>query len=242
MKKINCIIADDEMLAREVIENHISKLDNLNLVGACATGIEAYSMLNKQAVDLLFLDINMPQLTGLALLKTLKDPPAVILTTAYREFALDGYELGVIDYLLKPIAFERFLKAIDKYINVSGLKLFPALGEQFPLNQEDKPDFIYIKFNKKMVRILLEDIIYLEGLKDYVKVHTPTETIITYQTLTHFTEKLPVDAFMRVHRSYIVSLRHITAYSSSLIEIGKVEIPIGGVYAKAVMTLLHKGD
>ena len=242
MKKINCIIADDEMLAREVIQNHISKLDNLNLVGTSATGIEAYSMLNTQAVDLLFLDINMPQLTGLALLKTLKDPPAVILTTAYREFALDGYELGVIDYLLKPISFERFLKAIDRYINISGFKSSPFLGEQLPTSQADKPDFIYIKFNKKMIRVLFKDIIYLEGLKDYVKVHTLTGTVITYQTLTHFNEKLPADLFMRIHRSYIVSLRHIKAYTTSMVEIGNAAIPIGSVYAKSVMTLLHRGD
>lgn len=242
MKKINCVIADDEMLAREVIQSHVSKLDNLNLVGTCANGIEAYAVLNTQHVDLLFLDINMPQLTGLALLKTLKNPPAVILTTAYREFALDGFELGVIDYLLKPISFERFLKAINKFMNTTGLLSKIASSEQISKDQAVEPDFIDVKFNKKMIRILFKDIIFLEGLKDYVKVHTTTDTVVTYQTLSHFNEKLPIDSFLRVHRSYIVSLRHITAFSATLIEIGKTEIPIGGVYARTVSASLNQRD
>lgn len=234
---INCIIADDEELARGIIESYVGRLDNLNLVATCTNGAEVYNALKSNAVDLLFLDIKMPQLSGIELLRTLKNPPLVIMTTAYREFALEVYELNVIDYLLKPISFERFLKAIDKYefirnpgnITTPGP---PAAGVSNPA------DFMYIKSDKKMVRVLLNDILYIEGLKDYVKIHTADKTVITYQTLTYFEEKLPADGFIRVHRSFIISTAHISAYSATQVEIGKQVIPIGNTYAKDVMKRL----
>jgi DNA-binding LytR/AlgR family response regulator len=238
MKKISCIIADDEPLAREVIERHVLKIEQLHLAATCSNGIEVFNALKTKHADLLFLDIQMPHLTGIELLRTLKNPPAIIITTAYREFAIEGYELNVIDYLLKPISFERFLKAIDKYELLNN-SIQIKTAASIPHDKQDDKAFIYIKSDKKMVRVMLNDLLYIEGLKDYVKVHTAEGSIITYQTLTYFEEKLTDNQFVRVHRSYIVSLNHINAYSATQIEIGKVSIPIGSSYAKDVFKKLN---
>ena len=239
MKKINCIIADDEALAREVIITHVQKVEYLCLVATCSNGVEVFNTLKTKSADLLFLDIQMPHLTGIELLRTLKDPPAVIITTAYREFAIEGYDLNVIDYLLKPVSFERFLRAIDKYEllkNPANAKITSNMPDD---RRDDSKAFIYVKSDKKMIRVLFKDLFYIEGLKDYVRVHTAGGPIITYQTLSYFEEKLSNNHFIRVHRSYIVSLDHINAYSATQIEIGKVSIPIGSSYAKAIFKKLN---
>jgi DNA-binding LytR/AlgR family response regulator len=238
MKKINCIIADDEALAREVIATHVQKTEHLSLVASCTNGIEVFNVLKSKPADLLFLDIQMPHLTGIELLRTLKDPPAVIITTAYREFAIEGYDLNVIDYLLKPVSFERFLRAVDRYELLKNPAITKITGHAADDRKDDSKAFIYIKSDKKMIRVLFKDLFYIEGLKDYVRVHTAGESIITYQTLTYFEEKLSNNHFIRVHRSYIVSLNHINAYSATQIEIGKVSIPIGSSYAKDVFKKL----
>jgi DNA-binding LytR/AlgR family response regulator len=232
LKKITCVIADDEPLARDVIRRHISQLDRLHIVATCMNGLEAFTAIKNTQADLLFLDIQMPNLTGIELLRTVKNPPAVILTTAFSEFALEGYELNVIDYLLKPISFERFLKAIDKFetwVNPgnSGVVLERGAFDRIE-------PFIYVKADKKMVKIFLKDIMYMEGLKDYIKIHTCNHEVVTYQSLTYFTEKLPADLFTRVHRSYIVALAHINSFSAIEINIGDAVIPIGSTYAREV--------
>lgn len=234
---INCMIADDEALAREIIEGYIHKLDQLNLVAVCSNGTEVYNALKVNTVDLLFLDIQMPHLTGIELLRIVKNPPLVIMTTAHREFALEGYELNAIDYLLKPISFDRFLKAVDKYesIKAPGSKV---AEQPVATIKDDQQAFIYVKADKKMVRILLKDILYIEGLKDYVKIQLADKMIITYQTMSYFEEKLSANHFIRVHRSYIVSLDHISAYSATQIDIGNSPIPIGGSYGKEVLKRL----
>jgi len=240
MKKIDCIIADDEVLAREVIESHVNKIDRLNIVATCNNGAAVFNGLKTHKPDLLFLDIQMPHLTGIELLRTLKNPPAVIITTAYRDYAIEGYELNVIDYLLKPISFERFLKAIDKYemwVEPGKKETVVSITEEPKSNDEA---FIYIKSNKKMIRLMLGDILYIEGLKDYVKIHSSGQDYITYQTLTYFDEKLPADNFLRVHRSYIISTRYINAYTATHIEIGKENIPIGNTYAREVLAKLNR--
>lgn len=240
MKKIDCIIADDEALAREVIESHVRKIDRLNIVATCNNGAAVFNALKSHKPNLLFLDIQMPHITGIELLRTLKNPPAVIITTAYRDYAIEGYELNVIDYLLKPISFERFLKAIDKYgmwVEPDKKEILATLAEE-PRSSDHA--FIYIKSNKKMIRLMLADILYIEGLKDYVKIHTPGQDYITYQTLTYFDEKLPADSFLRVHRSYIVSTRHINAYTATYIEMGTENIPIGNTYAREVQAKLSR--
>lgn len=180
MNNINCIVADDEELARGIIEGYIRKLPQLMLTASCTNGTEVYNTLREQPADLLFLDIKMPQLTGIELLRTLKDPPLVIMTTAYREFALESYELNVIDYLLKPVSFERFLKAVNKYeyiTNPAG-RITPSV--QSGNRAQEELSFIYVKSDKKMVRVLIRDIVYIEGLKDYVQLHTTDKMIITY--------------------------------------------------------------
>jgi DNA-binding LytR/AlgR family response regulator len=238
MKKINCLIADDEQLAREIMENYVRRLDKLNLAARCSNGAEVYNALSSQSFDLLFLDIQMPQLTGIELLRTLKNPPAVILTTAYREYALEGYEFNVIDYLLKPISFERFLKAVDKYESW----IHPGrgiMGDTAPETAGNQDAFMYVKADKKMTRVALTDLLYIEGVKDYVKLHLVNKTIITYQTLTYFEEKLSANHFVRTHRSYIVSLKHIDAYTATQVEIGKVSLPIGTAYGKEAMKRLE---
>lgn len=238
MKQINCLIADDEEIARGIIETYVNRLDKLNLVAMCSNGTEVYNALKVNQIDLLFLDIQMPHLTGIELLRTLKNPPPVIMTTAYREFALEGYELNVIDYLLKPISFERFLKAIDKY---ESIKNTDNITLAVPVKEitNDLEGFMYVKSDKKMVRVLLKDLLYIESLKDYIKIHLTDKTIITYQTLTYFEEKLSANHFIRIHRSYIISFHHISAYSATQVEIGKVSIPIGSSYGKEVLKKLE---
>jgi DNA-binding LytR/AlgR family response regulator len=225
MKTVNCIIADDEPLAREVIETYLQKIDQLRLVTTCVNGVEVFNAIRANSIDLLFLDIQMPQLTGMELLRTLQNPPAVIITTAYREFALESYELNVIDYLLKPVSFERFVKAINRF-------------EMLTKTDEPK-DHLYIKSDKKMVRVMLKDLLYIEGLKDYVKIHTTTGAVITYQTLASFEERLSGGQFIRVHRSFIVSVDHIHSYSATQVELGKVSIPIGSSYAQQIFKQLN---
>lgn len=232
------MVADDEEIARGIIETYVNRLDQLNIVAMCSNGTEVYNALKTDQVDLLFLDIQMPHLTGIELLRTLKNPPPVIMITAYREFALEGYELNVIDYLLKPVSFERFLKAIDKYESIRNIdNVIP--NSQLKETRNDLEAFMYVKSDKKMVRVLLKDLLYIEGLKDYVKIHLADKTIVTYQTLTYFEEKLSANHFIRVHRSYIISLHHIDAYSASYIEIGKIQIPIGSSYGKDVLKKLE---
>lgn len=238
MKKINCVIADDEALARDIIKMHIKQLDRLNIVAVCTNGLEVFTAIKNTQPDLLFLDIQMPQLTGTDLLRTIKNPPATIITTAFPEFALEGYELNVIDYLLKPISFERFLKAIDKYETWLNPGNSNAAVEAHGGVHRIDP-FIYVRAEKKMVKILLKDILYMEGLKDYVKIYTLHGGVITHQTLTYFTDNLPADLFMRVHRSFIVSLIHIDSFSATEINIGKNPIPIGSTYTREVMQKLN---
>lgn len=237
MKKINCVVADDELLAREVITGHLSMLDHISILATCSTGLQVYDTIKGTDVDLLFLDIQMPQLTGIELLRTIKNPPGVIITTAYPEYAVEGYELDVIDYLLKPITFNRLLKAVDKFERRSNPDL--KLQQDFKTVDLTLNDaFIYVKSEKKMVRITIKEIIYIEGLKDYVKIHTVNSKIITYKTMTYFEEKLPASQFMRVHRSFIVSLRHITSYSASELTLDQDVISIGSTYLKDVSRIL----
>jgi len=239
LKKISCIIADDEALARDVIKRHVGQLDRLSVAAVCANGVEVFTAIKNTQADLLFLDIQMPQLTGIDLLRTVKNPPAVIITTAFPEFAIEGYELNVIDYLLKPISFARFLKAIDKYeLWVSPGHLPAVKGGQRDIFDRIDP-FIYVKADKKMVKILLKDILYLEGLKDYIRIHTLHGQLTTYQTLNYFTENLPADFFIRVHRSFIVAAMHISSFTATEINVGKKAIPIGSTYSREVNQKLN---
>jgi DNA-binding LytR/AlgR family response regulator len=239
--KIKCLIVDDEPLALDVLETFVQRLDNLELVGRCSNAVEAYNYLQTEDVDLIFLDIQMPKLTGIEFLKSLSNPPKVIFTTAYRDYAVEGYELNAIDYLLKPIAFERFLKAVAKVTSVTQPAAAPTVATpHVASNYQDA--YIYLKADKKMVKVMLADILYIESLKDYIRVKTDTKEVISYQKISFLEEKLPKDKFLRIHRSFIVALDKVQAFSATTVELGKVEIPIGRFYKNDVLQVLGKNN
>ncbi len=234
---IKCLIVDDEPLALDVLEAYIDRLDDLELVGRLDNAVEAFNVLQKEEVELLFLDIQMPKLTGIDLLKNISDPPQVIFTTAYRDYALQGYELDVVDYLLKPISFDRFLRAVNKVIQQSSRDSSPASATTEDLDSGEA--HIYLKSDKKMVKIPLADILYIESLKDYIRVFTPEKNVTAYQRISFMEEKLPSHKFIRVHRSFIVNLDKVDAYSTPSVEVGGKEIPIGRNYRQDVLKALN---
>jgi DNA-binding LytR/AlgR family response regulator len=232
---MKCIIVDDEPLAIEILESYVSKIESLKLEGAFRNAVDAFTYLQSHHVDLVFLDIQMPKLSGIDLLKSLKNPPKVIFTTAFREYAIEGFELEVADYLLKPIPFERFLKAVAK--------VSPAASQQLPAptRNDTPPDgFVYFKVDKKMIKTRMNEILYIESIKDYVKVRTLDKEIITQQKISYLEESLPKETFIRIHRSFIVNRDRIDAYSATDVEMGKHMIPIGRNYKNDVIKLLSK--
>ncbi len=239
------MIVDDEPLALDVLETFIQRLENLELVCRCNNAVEAYGCLQSEHIDLLFLDIQMPKLTGIDFLKSLANPPKVIFTTAYRDYAVEGFELNALDYLLKPIAFERFLKAVSKASALeqqTAAPAAPALTAASASTQDYKEAFIYLKADKKMVKVMLSDILYIESLKDYIRVKTETKEIISYQKISFLEEKLPTDKFLRIHRSFIIALDKIQAFSATAVDIGKTEIPIGRFYKNEVLQVLNQNN
>lgn len=237
--KTKCLIVDDEPLARDLMRNHINKLENFQIVAECGDAMKALHELRNQTVDLMFMDIQMPQITGIEFLKTLRNPPKVIITTAYREYAIEGFELDVVDFLLKPITFERFLKSINKYYQTNTEEVRGPLRENnHSLNNSDD-DYIYVKENKKVIKVHLHDILYIEGLSEYVQIFTEKGKIITKNSMNNMASKLPDPGFMRIHKSYIVSLAKIQAFTSSTIEIPGKKLPIGRSYKNAVVEALQ---
>ena len=230
---IKCLIVDDEPPAREIIRRYIEQIPTLELIGECGNAIQALGFLQKQRVDLLFLDIRMPQLNGNDFLKTIKNPPKVIFTTAFPEYALEGYELDIVDYLLKPVTFERFLKAVNKVSQSDNLKT-----EAVPIVEKKNDAFVYFRADRKMVKVMLQDISYIESMKDYVKIVTSNGVIITKQSISSVEAMLPEKNFIRIHRSFIVSLQKIKTFTAELIEIDKTAIPIGKLYRNGVMKVL----
>ncbi len=231
---IRCLIVDDEPPAREIIRRYIEQVPALQLAGECGNAVQAFTLLQQQSIDLLFLDIRMPQLNGNDFLKALKNPPKVIFTTAYAEYALEGYDLDVIDYLMKPIPFDRFLKSVNKAYQQTIQK-----NEVSAAVDEKKTDsFVYFRADRKMVKIMLQDILYIESMKDYIKVFTKNGTIITKQSISSVESMLPEKEFIRTHRSFIVASRHIRSFTSELIEINNAEIPIGKLFRNTVMKTL----
>lgn len=231
---IRCLVVDDEPPAREIIRRYIDQVPTLELAGECANAIQALSILQHAPVDLLFLDIRMPQLNGNDFLKTLKHPPKVIFTTAHAEYALEGYELDIVDYLMKPIPFDRFLKAVNKAYQLTSTRMDPLTN-----NEEKKSEsFVYFRADRKMVKVMLYDILYIESMKDYVKIFTSNGTIITKQSISAVEAMLPEKEFVRSHRSFIVATRHIKSFTSELIEIQDMEIPIGKLFRNEVLKVL----
>ncbi|HSK14406.1 MAG TPA: LytTR family DNA-binding domain-containing protein [Phnomibacter sp.] len=236
-RPIRCLLVDDEPLARDVMRRYIDALPQLELAGECANAIEALTFLQQHEVDLMLLDIHMPQLKGHEMLKTLRHPPRVIFTTAYAEYAVDGFELEVVDFLLKPIHFERFIKAINKITSNNGQQSDNDPQNKPQLNNES---YVYFRADRKMVKVMLDDIIFIESMKDYLKVVTTGQAIVTKQSLTSVEAMLPATKFIRIHRSYMVNTLHITSYTHELLEIGKTELPIGKLYRGEVMQRLGK--
>lgn len=224
---IRCLVVDDEPLALDILEDYISKVPFLTLVKTTTSAIEGLSLVQSDAIDLVFLDVQMPELTGIQFLKIINGKCDVILTTAYSQYALDGYELDVVDYLLKPIAFDRFYKAAQKVLQNSGGNL-SAPSE--PSASQGTHDFIFVKTEHKIQKIYLDDILYIEGLKDYISIFTKSERIITLQNMKKMEESLPAKSFIRVHKSYIVAVGKIESIERSRIQIGEKIIPIGDTY------------
>lgn len=237
---MKCIIVDDEPLARQLIASYIERIEGLTLVKACANAIEAFEAVHALPVDLIFLDIEMPKVSGLDFLRSLKNRPKVILTTAYREFAFEAYDLDVIDYLLKPILFERFLRSLSKVYelgpSLSTFALHPTNTDAF----NTKNPYIYFKEDREMVKVFLRDILYIESMKDYVKVKTKDRQIVSYQRISYLEEKLPEDKFLRIHRSYIIALDSVSAYTSNSVKVGATEIPIGRNFKLKALQLLNR--
>lgn len=230
---MKCIIVDDEPLAIEILESYVARVDELELTGSFRNAIAAFSFVQQNPVDLIFLDIEMPKLSGIDFLKTLKNSPKVIITTAYRDYAIEGFELEVVDYLLKPIPFERFLKSVGKVLSS---RIETPTAPQ--VSAQDS--FIYFKVDKKMVKTKIADILYIESIKDYVKVRTADKEIITQQKISYLDESLPRQQFLRIHRSFIVNLDRIDAYTATDVEISKFKVPIGRNYKADVMKVLSK--
>lgn len=235
--KTKCLIVDDEPLARELIRSHVEKLENFEIVAECSNAMKALNLLREMQVDLVFMDIQMPQITGIEFLKTLKHPPKVIITTAYREYALESFELDVVDYLLKPITFERFLKAVNRYyqMNQDGVQLIANKSSE----KSSEEIFIYIKENKKVVKVYLSEIKYIEGLSEYIQIFTDKRKIITKTSMAQMEEKLANENFLRIHKSFIVSISKIEAFTANTIEIQGKELPIGRSFKNAVLGALN---
>lgn len=239
---MNVIIVDDEPLAQDVLETYIEKIPEFNLIKKCSNAFEANETLKNESVDLMFLDIQMPQLTGTDFLKSLSKPPIVIFTTAYPNYAVEGFELNALDYLLKPISMDRFLKAANKAIDQFGLE--QNEGESSGSTSSDNEDFFFVKADKKLIKVNYADILYIEGLKDYVIIRMENDRVITLQTMKSLESKMPVPMFKRIHRSYIVNTGRIKAIVGNMVEITEKgqpkHLPIGKNYREELLSLINK--
>lgn len=224
------MIVDDEPLAADVLKRYAESLPDVEVVGPFHDPRAAFAALQQEHVDILLLDIQMPGITGLQLTQALRNPPAIVFTTAFREFAVEGFELNVLDYLVKPISFERFLKAMDKYYGLTQTKENQSEGTHAS---------IFLRSDKEMVRIVLDDIRVVESLKNYVRIHTRQGDHVVYYTLSYLEGKLPSGKFMRVHKSFLVNLDHVERYSPASVVVNKQEIPIGRTYQEAVLKKLQ---
>ncbi|MBL7922900.1 MAG: response regulator transcription factor [Bacteroidia bacterium] len=231
MNKLKCIIVDDEPLAQEVLERYLMNIRELELVTKCSNALEAFEVLNNETIDLMFLDVSMPVISGLDFLRSLHKAPAVIITTAHPDFALQGYELDVVDYLVKPVSMERFMKAVNKAID--------RVRMAAPPSKSSKADYMFVKSDQKLIRVNFSDIFYIEGMKDYVKIFTREKMIVTLHTMKFFEANLPSDQFIRIHKSYIVNAAGIKSISGNELELHQSRLPIGNSYKESLMRIVH---
>ena len=232
-ESISCLIIDDEAIAREIIVTHLSKIENVHVVASCSNAMEAFNHINNQQVDLVFLDINMPEISGISFAKSINKEIKVIFTTAYRDYAVEGFELKAVDYLLKPISFERLKKAIDTYFDIYGN------AKEKSTSRIDFSEFMFVRSDRKMVKIDYAAIIYIESYSDYLKIHLENKTIVTRETITAIEAKLPKQNFLRIHRSYIIALKHMQSFTSEYITINHQLLPISRTYKKNVLQFLE---
>lgn len=230
MVKLRCVITDDEPMARKGLQGYVEKLGFLELVAVCEDAIQLSNVLKEQSVDLLFLDIEMPYMSGVELLSGLTDPPKVIIVSAYEQYALKGYELDVTDYLLKPVSFERFLKAVNK--------VYDQVAR--PAAAGAEPKFIFVKTTQKMEKIFFRDILFVEGMENYVSIQTSSGKVVTHTSLSDFLKKLPPYKFIQIHKSYIINQDHVSALEGNLLNIGTYKLPISRNYKAKVLDVLFK--
>ncbi len=232
--KIRCIIVDDEPVALDILENHLSRIDKIEIIGRCRNATEAFNMINANKTDLIFLDINMPGISGISFAKSINRNIKIIFTTAYREYAIEGFDLHAVDYLLKPISFNRLLDAVHNFQEVH-------LNDPGQINQSEKnADFIFVKIDRKMHKIDFSKILWIESLSDYLKIETTEGTKVTRETISSIEEKLPDTKFLRIHRSFIISIDKIQSYSYEEAIIENKSIPISRTYKEKVIQTLGK--
>jgi DNA-binding LytR/AlgR family response regulator len=237
---LQCLIVDDEPLAQDVLEDYIGRVPELTLLKKCSTAMQAHTVMQKHKVDLIFLDIHMPVMSGVEFARSLKHAPAVIFTTAYSKYAVEGFNLDAVDYLLKPIAFDRFLKSVNKVVSRLALKKENKVAAHAPASGDPaESDFMFVKADKKLVKVSYREINYIEGLKDYVMIYTTQGRIITLLTMKSLEEKLPAGMFIRIHRSFIVSMAKLSSVTSGTVEVSGKHLPIGKLYRD---TFMHRVD
>ncbi|MET0465981.1 MAG: response regulator [Chitinophagaceae bacterium] len=224
---IRCIIVDDEPLAQEVLEAHILRYGQLAIVAKCAHALEAFDVLHKETVDLMFLDIRMPSISGIDFLQSLKHPPRVIFTTAYTEYAHTGFELDAVDYLLKPVSYERFEKSMQKLLRI------------LPDEKPEQKEYTYFKVSGKLIKVMHADLLYAQSVKDYIMIKTTKGSLLTHLTMKSLTELLPGDTFLRVHRSYLVNITKADRVERSSVVVGGKEVPVGENYRDGVWKYMN---
>jgi DNA-binding LytR/AlgR family response regulator len=235
--KYKCLIVDDEPIAQQILESYISQIDSLHIAGKCSNAFEALNVLHQEHIDILFLDIKMPSLSGLEMLKTLQNPPKVILTTAFSEFGVESYEFGIVDYLLKPISFERFLKAVNKIVMPKSANLEKEENEE---KLSSDPTFIFFKADKKIHKYYFSEILFIEGSGNYVKIHTKNDKpLMVLDKLIELYDKLPQKNFIRIHKSFIVNVSHIQKIEGNMLKIQDKSIPISATYKQKLEGLIN---
>jgi DNA-binding LytR/AlgR family response regulator len=233
-KNRSCIIVDDEVVARDIIATHVSKIDNITVVAQCKNAIEAFNFISHNKVDLVFLDINMPEISGIAFAKSINKDIKVIFTTAYRDYAVEGFDLQAVDYLLKPIDFNRLLKAVNRYFEAT------STSEQEIAKETEIGDFIFVRSDRRMLKVDFHSIIYIESFSDYIKIHLKNSVIVTRETISAIEAKLPKKQFLRIHRSYIIAILKIQSFTNEYITINGLELTISRSYKKDVLKHLEK--
>ena len=240
-KKINCIAVDDEPPALQLIEKYVQSIPVFNLIGTCANAVDALALLQNNSIDLLFLDIQMPHILGTDFMRALSNPPKVIFTTAFRKFALEGFDLDAVDYLLKPISFQRFLKAVNKAMKLN-LQANEKNVFSNTIEKEKENDFIYLRADRKNIKVNLDDLLFIESLKNYIKVVTKDKTIVAKYLISTLENDLPKALFIRIHRSFIIAKDKIEVFTHDFVQIGKYELPVSRSYRHEVEKILKRDE